>query len=267
MSSVRSETSLSAGGTSPLAMRVRQPLDDGGLADARLAREDRVVLPPCASGRGSSGGSPRRARRSASISFLRARSVRSTENFARASCLPMAAGAIASPRSAGCARGRAGPSLLRRSGDDRREPLHRSSGAIFRNSRETTASTLRRLRRLDDADDRRGPCARAVDRTSGSRRASRVSTASSMWTEKSLTEVDSARQAIEGLEQVARDLGRCRAGSGGRCGAGPSRVAAGPDGASAGAPRTDSRASCRTRWRFRGRGSRARRAFRRVLRG
>ncbi len=45
-SSVRSATSLSCGGTSPRTMRWREAFDDGGLADARLAHQDGIVLPP-----------------------------------------------------------------------------------------------------------------------------------------------------------------------------------------------------------------------------
>ena len=37
-------TLRSGGGTSPLTMRVREAFDDGGLADARLAGEDGIVL-------------------------------------------------------------------------------------------------------------------------------------------------------------------------------------------------------------------------------
>ena len=45
-SSVRSVTSCSAGGTSPGGDPQREALDHGGLADAGLAGEDRIVLPP-----------------------------------------------------------------------------------------------------------------------------------------------------------------------------------------------------------------------------
>ena len=37
---------VSAAGASPSSIRARQPLDDGGLADARVADEQRVVLAP-----------------------------------------------------------------------------------------------------------------------------------------------------------------------------------------------------------------------------
>jgi hypothetical protein len=46
MSSVWISTPRSTSGTSPPAMRKRQPFDHGGLADARLAGQDRVVLAP-----------------------------------------------------------------------------------------------------------------------------------------------------------------------------------------------------------------------------
>ena len=98
-----------------------KPLHHRRLADARLTREERIVLAAAHEDVDELADLRRRDPARGRSRPLRAFSVRSTENLASASCLPIAAGAVPSPgsprrRSAPAASGFFG-ALLGRTGD------------------------------------------------------------------------------------------------------------------------------------------------------